>query len=831
MRKQWTVLVCLLGFVWKAQSQGVINVTGKVVSGFTQEPLPYATLYWKTGGYGCMTDSIGHFSIRKSHHAADTLMIRYVGYIVKQLPAGDWNLSAPLQIELTTALRDGVEVKSKLNKGQVWWRQIVKHKPQNAPGHYNNYHARLYNKLEIDVANLHQTRWQHTRLMRPFSFALQQIDSTTEKHPFLPVFLSETLSDYYTSATPLRVREEIQALHASGVKNESVMEYLGGINQKINTYADYMQILGREFISPVSVAGDKYYHYKGLDTVQQNGEQYFHLSFTPKREGENLFSGDCWIQSSTWALQKISMTVTGAVNINFVKRLDIIQEFSPLNQKEWAVTKDRFIVELSPLGKNKTSFIARKTTLYQNIHVNEDYIGARLDANTKREEVVIADSARSTTPDYWNQHRPESLTANEKVALTLVDTLKSMPAFKKLSNTVTFLFDGHIKMGKLEIGPWYKWLSYNQAEGLRLRFDLGTTAAFSQSWRLYGYLAYGTKDKAVKGKIAASYEKPGTPWRFMASYKDDLDNVQRGFNGEEVTLDNIFGQAIRRKGIPQKFIREEEIQLSVTRKLPFNFSLQGTVARNEYTTYAPLPPHQLFRKPGDIYEEVVNTSFQLKARYAPGEKELRTFRKTRRIRSNLPVAEVAWTLAPAGVADSKYYYQKITMSLQQRFRIPRWGQISYMAYAGKIFSDQLPFMLLQVHPGNETYYYNREAFNLLQKYELLSDQYAGVNIEHNFDGKLLHLLPFMRKTGVRQFWHAKAVVGSLSRENKRYNRLEYSEYGMRSLNGQVYAEVGTGFDNIFRFFRIDGVWRFSPYHTAASQTGHFSLFGSFRLQF
>ncbi|WP_219924934.1 hypothetical protein, partial [Halomonas sp. ND22Bw] len=87
-------------------------------------------------------------------------------------------------------------------------------------------------------------------------------------------------------------------------------------------------------------------------------------------------------------------------------------------------------------------------------------------------------------------------------------------------------------------------------------------------------------------------------------------------------------------------------------------------------------------------------------------------------------------------------------------------------YAGKIFADKLPFMLLQVHPGNETYYYNKEAFSLMNKYEFFSDEYVGVNIEHNFNGKLLNLLPFMRKTGVRQFWNVKAVTGNLSYKNR-----------------------------------------------------------------
>lgn len=827
--KGWVVFCCLLLSAKQTWAQQAATTHGKVVNKFTEEPLPFATVYWKAAGYGVMTDSVGYFQLTRSSRKNDTLVVRYVGYEVKALPA-DATQASPLVISLEAAVKIGVEVKAKMDKGLVWWRQIVAHREKNSPAHYQSYYAELYNKLEIDLSNISRQRWEKSRLMKPYTFVTQQIDTISEQRPFLPVFLSESVSDYYTAGTPPTTREEIRALNNSGIKNESVMQYLGGIHQKINSYQNTLPIFGREFISPLGSTGDRYYHYKGLDTVYQHGEPYYHLAFTPRREGENLFAGDCWIQASTWAIQKISLSVVGAVDINFVKRLDIIQEFSQYKEQEWVVAKDRFIVELAPLGKDRTTFIGRKTTLYNHIAINQDFIREKVNANRRKEEVVIPDSAVASGKGYLESHRPETLTRNEVHAITLVDTLKSMPSFKQLSNTVTFLFDGHIKLGKVEIGPWYKWVSRNRVEGPRLRFDLGTTAEFSRNWRLNGYLAYGMKDESLKGSMAVSYISPGdNGWQVMAFYKDDLDNNQRGFNGEQVSLDNIFGQLVRRRGIPQKFIREADASLSVIKQFPQQLSLQGTIARSCYTTFDPLPSHKLFLP--EERGKVVNTELQFKLRFAPGEKELRTFRKLRRVRSNLPVSELAYAFAPTGMFGGKYQYQKVSFSVRQQFPLPGWGRVSYMVYGGRIFTGQLPFMLLQMHPGNETYYYNKEAFSLMRKYEFFSDRYAGINIEHNFNGKLLHLLPFMRSTGVRQFWNVKSVIGDLSYKNRVYNHMEFGSYGMRSLKGNVYTEIGTGFDNIFRFFRVDAVWRIYPQQTALSYNNSFGLFGSFRLQF
>ncbi|WP_146014860.1 hypothetical protein, partial [Pseudomonas sp. GP01-A4] len=73
----------------------------------------------------------------------------------------------------------------------------------------------------------------------------------------------------------------------------------------------------------------------------------------------------------------------------------------------------------------------------------------------------------------------------------MIDTLIHIPLFKKYSDDLEFIFDGHKKLGMIEIGPWFKWISGNQLEKIRVRFDVGTTAKFSDHVLLKGYLAYG----------------------------------------------------------------------------------------------------------------------------------------------------------------------------------------------------------------------------------------------------------------------------------------------------------------------------------------------------
>jgi len=109
-------------------------------------------------------------------------------------------------------------------------------------------------------------------------------------------------------------------------------------------------------------------------------------------------------------------------------------------------------------------------------------------------------------------------------------------------------------------------------------------------------------------------------------------------------------------------------------------------------------------------------------------------------------------------------------------------------------------------------------------------------VEHNFEKKLLNLLPFLRKTTLRQFWNVKAVWGDLSRADKQLNLQDFPNYRLRSLRGNGYVEAGTGIDNIFRYFRVDLVWRFAPPQKIAvvnnrNSINNFGVFGSFHFQF
>ena len=121
---------------------------------------------------------------------------------------------------------------------------------------------------------------------------------------------------------------------------------------------------------------------------------------------------------------------------------------------------------------------------------------------------------------------------------------------------------------------------------------------------------------------------------------------------------------------------------------------------------------------------------------------------------------------------------------------------------GKIWGT-LPFPLLNLYSGNETYFYDSYAFNLMNYYEFAGDQWITLFWVHHFNGLLFNKVPLFRKLKWREVASVRSAVGELS--NRHRGELVVPE-DMFTLN-HPYVEVGAGIENILKIFRVDALWR------------------------
>jgi hypothetical protein len=411
----------------------------------------------------------------------------------------------------------------------------------------------------------------------------------------------------------------------------------------------------------------------------------------------------------------------------------------------------------------------------------------------------------------------------------MIDTLEQLPLFTKYKNVIKFITTGVRDVGPLELGPYWYLYSSNPFEGQRFRISLGTTPVLFKDLYLTGYLAYGTKDNAIKYGGTGLLLLSRKPRAYVyGAITHDLDRSTSYYDA--VTNDNFFANYVRKPGQPWILTFADEQRLELYKEYYSGFSHQVTLLHKDITPFAPLPVQGVFtNKEGAPAQNVQSTEVNVRLRFAYKERFLEGNYLRASLGSPYPITEVRLALGLKGFLGSGYEYRRVNISVSDNIKVAPFGSIYVNVFAGKYYGT-LPYPLLEIHPGNPFFYYNKYAFNMMNRYEFISDQYAGINIDHTIGGGIFNYIPLLKKAKLRQHWGARALYGSLSDANKALNLNK--GYPFRTLEADPYVEIGTGVSNILQIFRIDFVWRVSPGTLQQeSKSRLFSLFGSILFNF
>lgn len=809
------------------------TITGTVHDYNTDEGIPFAQVGFSRSSTGTVTEMDGAFRLGFDNAPNDSITISALGYKTFSRPilVNAKEQSFDIQLLRTENMLREVIIRPGEDPAITLVKNIIKHKPDNNPDKFDNYTYELYNKLELDLVRMTKEQFQKIPMMKPFAFIFNNMDTLSEEKPFLPLYLTETLSDYYFQRSPKKTKEFIKGSQTKGINNESVTQFLGGMYQSINVYNNFIPIFDKQFVSPVNNNAIFYYRYKIIDTQYAYGYRLLQVQFAPKRDAENCFIGDFWVADSVFALQRISMNISKNANINLVNRVSLYQEFAPVQDSLWSNVKDKFIADFTvPYGgKKMPGFIGRKTTSYKGIKVNDSSVSQMVNDPKLKQDVIIAEDARAKDAGYWNNSRHDSLNKNEKAIYATIDTLNAMPIFTRTKNVILFLTKGTQDVGPLELGPYWYLYNSNPIEGQRFRLSMGTNPKLFKDVYLNGYLAYGTKDERFKYKMAGLWLINRHPrHRIYASYTSDLDRSISYYS--EAATDNVLSSMVRKRYLPYKVAFVKDLRLEHYKEYFNGFSHEVSLLHKEFDPYSPLPSLGIFTNDKGLPSATVtNTEVGIRIRFAYKERFLEGDYYRFSLGSKYPIVSLRLALGLKGIWNSGYDYQKLTLNISDIVKVPHFGTITYNLFAGKHFGT-LPYPLLEIHPGNDFYYYSPFAFSMMNRFEFISDQYAGLMFEHNIGGGLFNYIPLLKRAKLRQFWTAKTAIGSLTKANQALNMNKGFDF--KTLASNPYLEIGTGIDNIFQLFRIDFVWRVTPGALPNEPAEkHFGIFGSFKVGF
>ena len=797
-RRKYFVFLLFSLFITNGFSQKTI-IQGRVIDRETQEALPFVNVAFKNSKIGASTDLDGYFKI-ETYYPSDTLIATFVGYLTQKngvkndiTQTINFNLKSG---EITLGMIEVRPNKKEVNPALIILDRVIENKKINNKTKLNAYQYEVYNKVEFDLNNIDE-KFMDRKVWKPFSFIFDNIDSTDEK-PFLPVFMTESMSDYYYTRIPKRNKEIIKAVKVSGIENESIQQFLGDMYQNINVYNNYIKIFNKNFISPVANMAKASYHYYLIDSAIVDDHWCYKLKFIPRRNNELNFTGEMWVADTSYAVKKIELTASESANINFVKEFVIEQEYSEVENEVWMLTHDYLLLDIN-LAESTMGIFGKKTSTYRHFIINKPESAEFFQEGTN---VVVKDRAESYDKEYWEENRHIKLGKTETQVYQMVDTLNSIPAFRTYIDIIKIITTGYKEFKKFELGPYFNIYSFNPIEGHRFKMGVRTLKGFNEKLRLRGFLAYGTKDVKLKYGAGVDFFINRKAWsQIHVDYTFDIE--QLGTSNSAIAQQNLLTSLFRSRPLNQ-LNAVEEYSVGWEHWWREGFSNKITLRHRSLSSVSNGLKFEELNEKNEILEQEYLKFSEIEVAFRIGfrEKYLLGAFDRYSLSSQYPIFGVSCTFGLKDVLGSEYDYQKVFVFMTDKIFLSTFGYSDLIIGAGKIWGA-VPFPVLELHNGNETFFFDDFAFNLMNYLEYASDEWVEVALTHHFNGVFLNKIPLLKKLQWREVVSVRGVAGRLSQLSKDQIIFPTSMIGLP----KPYVEMSAGVENIFKIIRVDAMWR------------------------
>jgi len=801
------VIIVFMLAVQNLQAQKTV-ISGKITEAATGTPIPYVTIVFKGTFIGTMSDLNGNFNL-STNTPTSTIEITCIGYKKKELTV---NIRQAVNLKITleedVIMTGEVVVRPGENPAIPLMKKIIDHKKENNPDNFPAWHSRLYSKVEVDLKNIDKNL-RTKKLLESFNFVFDYLDSLkTEGKAFLPVFFSETFSNYYHKGSAFKDREEIVANKISGMTTNMISKFTGKVYEGLNPYENYLMIKDVGLVSPLNNMGLQFYKYYLQDSTFKDGKKYYELSFKPRALQSPTFKGKFWVDAESYAITKIDMQLSEKANINFINSFKYYVEYSLVNDK-WAPKNELIVLDVDiqkdPKSK-RIGVIGRKTNFYQDF-VFEKVEGVKLEAN---EQISVRDDAYKRDEKFWEESRPIELQKREQGIYTMVDSIKHVPLYKTAAEYLYMFYYGFRDLGKVEIGQYYSFYSNNVVEGNRYKLGARTTMKFNPNLRLNGYVAYGSRDEEWKYNGGFEYYFSKKPKDYLSvQYKHDYEVFGKSKNA--FMIDNILNTILKKRPYDK---------LNLSNRLEINYEKEWVAGlTNKFTftgtKFFSAPVVQFIAPSGDLIPSITNSEIGINIRYAPNEYYIQDGFERSKFENSRPIFNLGISKGIKGLLGGEYDYLKLEAQVDQKLKVNPFGFLYYTVQAGRIWGD-VPFPLMKIHEGNDTYAYDFYAFNMMNMQEFVSDKYASIFLEHHFQGYFLNKIPFFRRLKWRELAGVHTLWGNY--EPSHHTSVLFPE-GMKGLQNNPYTELSLGLENVFKIFKIVGIWRTSKLDHTGSQFG------------
>ena len=830
---RYIILIALLQVVagtFLSHAQSFTSASGIVKDSITGEPLPFVSVYFDGSTIGAMTDDNGTFTLQ-NNQGYTKLAAASLGYDTKfiDLKPGKKNDNLELLLKPTAFEISEVVVKPKREKytrkdnpAVELIKKVIAHKNDNRIEAKPEYQTEVYEKLSLSLDNFNPNL-DKNKFLKKFKFIKNYLDTSEfNGKPILTVSVRENLSDFYYRKSPKAEKMIVRAKRMQGI--DKTLDDGGGITsnleeifKSINIFDNNIPILLNRFVSPLSsTLATTYYHYYIMDTLDVGGDKCVDLAFVPANSESYGFTGRLYITlDGNYAVKKVLLNTPANINLNWVDKLRIEQEFKQMPDSTWVLDQENTFVNFYVV-KGTQQLYAHQIRNYDNYNFNvqnADSVFGLLGALHVLPEATVQ-------PDtFWIHNRPIPLKEKEDALKDLLGQLRKVPAFNAIIKTAEILITGYIptandkKVTKFDFGPMNTTFSANHLEGFRMRVGGMTTANLNPYWFASGYLAYGTNDRKIKYNLKLTHsftkkeyhegENPVNNLSFIQEY----DVYTPGQDFLFTSKDNIFvawkvGEPVTK----MQYIRKSVLQYE---KEWLNGLTWKSWIMNQNNEAAGTLQYIKRDESGNLYhiKDFTTSEIGTQLRFAPGERAYngRSGKESVfNLSKDAPVFKLSHQLGIKGVLGGDYNYNHTEISAEKRIWLSSFGHIDAQVKAGKVW-DKVPFPLLILPNTNQSITIQPEAFHMMNALEFVTDQYVSFNATYYLKGWILNRIPGIKWLRLREVLSFNMIYGGLTDKNNPTLTpgLFLLPDGTQPLGSTPYMECSVGLENIFKILRID----------------------------
>lgn len=821
MKKLTTILLLLIVIT----SFGQTKIRGVVVDE-QNETVPFATVVFVDSTVGVVSDENGRFYLESDNNYTE-IEVSFIGYELKILTIKRRDFDLRIVLTKTSDVLDEIviysgKVKNKGNPAIAILEKIWAKKRQNGTYLFDQYQYEKYEKLEFDLNNVDSVTMKR-KLFRGMEFIFDNIDtSRITGKTYLPIFINEAVYNEYGNNITNKKREDLVANKNSGFEsNQYVIAFVKDLYLEYNIYNNYIKIFDKSFVSPLSKTGPITYNYVLSDSAYIDNKWCYNIVYYPRRKNQLTFKGDFWVNDSTFAVKEINMQASKSSNVNWIKDIYIEQEFDVLNDSVFLLKRDYMLSDFSIGKKEKNKgMYGHRTTMYRNYQFNID-MGKDF---YKEESDMYDEEIYLKSDEYWKENRQEKLDDDELGIYTMLDTLSKVPKFKRLTSLATVLVSGYVEFNNFDFGSIYSTIGKNDVEGLRLRVGGRTYFGPNDLWRLQGYTAYGFKDNQFKYGISGKW-MVNKRKRIIISAGNRRDIEQIGVS--LTTTNDILGRTFASSTFFTSGDTGKLTSINLTNAFMMmepkkNFAFRVGSSYRTLKSASPTFNLDYYDDDGVVQSEVKQYEFDFTIKLTPTRETIGYGVERSDVNSDYPTIYLNYTRGLKDVFDSDFDYHRLQLYYNQPILIGGVGRSFITFEAGKIF-NKVPLGLLNIVPGNQSYFLMRNTYSLLDYYDFVVDTHASVHYEHHFNGRILSHVPLLKKLNLREIVGIRAVWGQVSDENIAINASDIVYVAPED----IYYEYSAGIGNIFKVFRLDFTWRGNYRDGSVIPVRNFGIKGSF----